>query len=259
MILLALVFVWIQFFPPGLFFVFLQIFILGALFEFYNLFRKRQISLPWVLGMVLSLIIAVSFFTEKVSWELAFFIVLFLAAVYFVTVSNKVEKALQFPTLISLTLLGAVYLSFTLNHFYFLKVEKGPLYIYFFLAVIFIGDTGAYFIGKLVGKHKMLPIASPRKTWEGSLGGVLFACGGALGFILIFFPEVILWKGLLCAFLLHSVAQVSDPLESLFKRAVGVKDSSGVFPGHGGILDRVDSLILGAPFFYYFLKFLGLR
>lgn len=254
-----MVFVWIQYFSPGLFFIFLQLIILGALFEFYNLFRKRQTFLPRALGVLLSLVIALSFYSGKVTGELAFFIILLLAAVYFVAVSQKVEKTAQFPTMISLTLLGTVYLSFTLNHFYFLKIERGPLYLFFFLAVIFIGDTGAYFIGDLMGKHKMFPVASPRKTWEGSGGGILFACGGALAFILIFLPEVNLWKGILCAFLLHSVAQVSDPLESLFKRAVGVKDSSSVFPGHGGILDRVDSLILGTPFFYYFIKFLGLR
>lgn len=257
-LLLAVVFVWIQYFSPVLFFIFLQIMILAALWEFYNLFSKRNIYLPKILGMAVSLVIGISFFGEHLSLELALFISLLLGGVYFLLATNKIEKVTQFPTVISLTFFGGVFLSFCLNHFYLLKTEKGAVYIYFFLAVIFVGDTGAYFIGKLWGRHKMAPLASPGKTWEGSVGGMLFACGTGVGFVFIFLSPDVLGKGVVCAFLVHLVAQISDPVESLFKRAVGVKDSSHILPGHGGMLDRVDSLILGTPFFYYLLNYLKL-
>ncbi len=146
-------------------------------------------------------------------------------------------------------------MSFTLNFFYPLMEERGQLYIYFLLVVIIVGDTGAYLIGSLWGRRKMVPIASPRKTWEGGIAGLLSACLGALAAQRVLLPDTVLWKAILCGFLVHAVAQISDPLESLFKRAVGVKDSSKILPGHGGFLDRVDSLILAAPFFYFFLKY----
>jgi len=164
---------------------------------------------------------------------------------------NKVEKLVSFPSSIAITFLGAVYLSFSLNYFFLLRKEEGAFYIYFFLTVIFLGDTGAYFFGKLWGRRKFLPIASPRKTWEGCFGGLVFACLGALTAQQLFLKDIILWKAVVCGLLVHAVAQISDPLESLFKRAVGVKDSSRILLGHGGFLDRVDSLILATPFFYY--------
>ena len=183
------------------------------------------------------------------------FVCLFLVALYFVISFNTVEKLAHFPSSIALTFFGAVYLSFTLNYFYLLREEKSALYVYFLLAVILLGDTGAYFFGKLIGRHKLVPIASPYKTWEGSFGGIVFAAAGALAAQQVFLKDIVLWKAVLTGILVHAVAQISDPLESLFKRAVGVKDSSNVLPGHGGFLDRVDSLILATPFFYYFIQY----
>jgi phosphatidate cytidylyltransferase len=121
-----------------------------------------------------------------------------------------------------------------------------------------VGDTGAYFIGKLIGRHKLAPVASPKKTWEGGFAGVLFACAAAVAVQQLLFPDAVIWKTLVLAAVIHPFAQISDAFESLFKRAVGVKDSSNVLPGHGGFLDRVDSLIMAAPLFYYLLKFIGM-
>ena len=112
------------------------------------------------------------------------------------------------------------------------------------------------FVGKAFGKHKMTPVASPNKTWEGSAGGLLLAIGGAVLAQQVLLRSVPLWRAILTGVLVHAVAQVSDPLESLFKRAVGVKDSSNALPGHGGFLDRIDSLILASPLFYFIVKYL---
>jgi phosphatidate cytidylyltransferase len=142
-----------------------------------------------------------------------------------------------------------------MNYFYLLRLEKGPFYIYFLFAVIFLGDTGAYLFGKLLGRHKMTPMASPNKTWEGSVGGLVFACLGAMAAQQVLLREIGILEAALSGFFVHAVAQLSDPLESLFKRAAGVKDSSNFLPGHGGFLDRIDSLILATPFFYYIIRF----
>lgn len=255
LILLAIVFLIIQFLSTLGYFLVLQAVILACLFEFYNLFRGRKIFPQKALGIVLALTISLSFYFGKISTELALFLCLLVAGVYYVISFNRLEKLVTFPASISVTFFGALYLSFTLNYFYLLREEKGPFYIYFLFAVIFLGDSGAYFFGKAWGKRKLVPMASPKKTWEGSFGGILFACLGALAAQQVLLKDVFLWKAIICAIFVHAVAQISDPMESLFKRAVGVKDSSNILPGHGGSLDRIDSLILATPFFYYFIKY----
>jgi phosphatidate cytidylyltransferase len=255
LVCLLLVFLVIQFSPRLVFFLFTQVVILASLFEFYNLFRMKKLFPQRALGIVLALVISASFYFTKFPLELALFLCLLLSGLYYVVSFNTLEKLVTFPTSVSLTIFGPLYLSFTLNYFYPLREGRGPFYIYFLFAVIFLGDSGAYFFGKLWGRRKMVPMASPRKTWEGSFGGILFAVLGALLARQVLLRSLPLWKALVSGMLIHAVAQLSDPLESLFKRGVGVKDSSKVLPGHGGVLDRIDSLILGAPFFYYLVKF----
>lgn len=255
LILLVLTFLCIQYLSHLGFFLILQILILISLLEFYNLSRKRKLFPEITVGCLLAVIISFSFFFKDISLGLALFICLILAGLYYIITTNKLEKLAPFSGSFAITFFGTIYLSFPLNHFYFLKEEKGGFYIYFLLAVVFLGDTGAYFFGKLWGRRKLLPIASPRKTWEGSIGGILFACLGALAAQQLLLTDILVWKAVLCGFFVHVVAQISDPLESLFKRAVGVKDSSRLLLGHGGFLDRIDSLILATPFFYYYIKY----
>ncbi len=257
-VLLSFIFVCIQFFNDLAFFIVIQILILASLWEFYNLASRRSHAPQKILGCALALILGLSFFFVSFPLSLALFISITLTGIYFVLSINKLEKLPSFPPSIALTFFGALYLSFTLNHFYYLKIEKGPFLIYFLFAVIFIGDTGAYAVGNWWGRHKLAPLASPRKTWEGSFGGVVFACLGGAAARQILLPEAALWKAVIFSFVVHVIAQVSDPLESLFKRAAGVKDSSNILPGHGGFLDRVDSLILAGPLFYYLLKYIGM-
>ncbi len=255
LIFLAVVFLCIRFFPLLGYFLVLQLIILACLVEFYNLPLKRNLFPKKAIGIILALIISASFYFEEISLEMALFAAIFLTAVYFLISFNTVEKLRHFLASISLTFFGALYLSFTLNYFYPIRVQKGSFYVYFLLSVIILGDSGAYFMGKLWGKRKQVPIASPNKTWMGGLGGIIFAALGALAARQVLLPEIILWKAILCGVLINVMAQVSDPVESLFKRAVGIKDSSNVLPGHGGFLDRMDSFILAVPFFYYFVKY----
>jgi phosphatidate cytidylyltransferase len=259
LVLLALLFAAIQYTSDWAYFLIIQIVVLASLFEFYDLAAKRKLAPQKVIGFVFALIIAASFYFETVPLGLALLIALLVLAVYFLLAMNTLEKLMMFPPAVALTFFGAIYLSFTLNHFYYLRIEKGPFWIYFLFALIFIGDTGAYVIGKLIGRHKMAPLASPHKTWEGSIGGVVTACLGGVAAQQILLPDAVWWKAAVFAFVIHVVAQMSDPLESLFKRAAGVKDSSNALPGHGGFLDRIDSLILAAPFFYYLLKLIGMN
>lgn len=130
--------------------------------------------------------------------------------------------------------------------------------LFFLIFVIWSVDTGAWFVGRLIGRHPVAPLVSPKKTWEGTIGGTLIAC--AVGW---FCREAFLRDALgpleaaLYAFGIAVAAQISDIAESLLKRSFDVKDSSQLLPGHGGILDRFDSFLFAAPFFYYVLTATG--
>jgi phosphatidate cytidylyltransferase len=255
-VLLALLFLLVQYGSLVSIFVVLQAIILAALIEFYNLSRKNKLHPQRLLGVSLSLVIGLSyFFRTAFPLDVALYACLLVTGVYYVLSFNRQEQLPYFSQSIALTFFGALYLSFTLNYLYLIKLERGAFYIYFLCSVIFLGDSGAYFLGKLLGKHKMTPLASPNKTWEGSLGGIIFGVLGAWAAQKLFLKDVELWRALTCGALVHVVAQVSDPLESLFKRAVGIKNSSNILPGHGGFLDRIDSFILAAPFFYYLIRY----
>jgi phosphatidate cytidylyltransferase len=126
------------------------------------------------------------------------------------------------------------------------------------LAAVVFTDTFAYFIGKNFGKRKLAPVVSPKKTWEGAIGGFVFAIGIAVGlcyasraFEWTAFPDWSALRYALAAAGVSAVAQLSDLVKSSVKRDAGVKDSGTIFPGHGGALDRCDGFLFSAPVLYY--------
>jgi phosphatidate cytidylyltransferase len=256
---IPLLFLLIQYSSKVFFFIVIQIIVLLSLYEFYNLSRKKRIYPKRALGMILALLIGGTFLLDEFSLGLALLAGLFILTVVYLISIKRLEELMAFPAEAALTFFGAFYLSFTMNHIVLLRQDFGPFSIYFLLTIVFAGDTGAFLIGKKWGKHKMVSLASPHKTWEGSVAGIVFGIvfGVAAGFVL-FGKDFLIWKVVLVAFMIQVVVQLSDPLESLFKRAAGVKDSSHILPGHGGMLDRTDSLVLAIPFFYYVLKYLGM-
>jgi phosphatidate cytidylyltransferase len=259
LVILAIVFVCIQYLPTVGFLIAVQVVVLAALIEFYSLPRKKNIFPPKFLGSILALAIGFSFYSAEISLEMVLYVWLLVAGFYFVASINSLEKMMHFPKMISLTFFGAIYVSFTLNYIFLIREDYGPFFVYFLLLTIVAGDSAAFTFGKLFGKHPMTPFASPKKTWEGSVTGLLFACLGGMVVHFTLLRETSLWKAIVFALLIHAIAQISDPVESLFKRASGVKDSSNILPGHGGFLDRIDSLILAAPLFYYLLTLIGME
>lgn len=155
---------------------------------------------------------------------------------------------------VSNTFLGIFLIPWSLAHMINLRdiSQYGEFLTLFMIITVWVSDTGAYFSGRFLGRHKLNQEVSPKKTWEGAIGGTLLALGGALLmrhlFLSTFFTvKQALWLGLLVAV----VGQVSDLAESILKRSTGAKDSSNLLPGHGGFLDRFDSYLLLAPIFYY--------
>ena len=122
------------------------------------------------------------------------------------------------------------------------------------LCLIWATDTGAYYTGKTFGKHKFAPSISPNKTWEGTLGGLALACVVAAAFKETLLPDLTWLDAGILALLGGGWGQMGDLFESAFKRSCGVKDSGTLLPGHGGVLDRFDSLIFTAPAYYLYLS-----
>lgn len=134
------------------------------------------------------------------------------------------------------------------------RFPRGNLWVFFLLAVIFLGDTGAFYFGRLFGKHKLYPSVSPGKTWEGAVGGLFTSLVAALVFFL-FIPLYQWGVTVVCLTAALSIAgQIGDLAESVIKRTYGVKDSGGILPGHGGILDRIDGLLFSVPILYVYLS-----
>ena len=125
----------------------------------------------------------------------------------------------------------------------------------FFFLVVMGSDTGAYYVGKNFGKHKLVPKISPNKTWEGLIGGVLLAIVFAAVSTLLFFPDLPYRVSIPLAIVMSGIGVFGDLAESAMKRGAGAKDAASILPGHGGLLDRLDSLLFNAPILYYFATF----
>ncbi len=133
------------------------------------------------------------------------------------------------------------------------RYPKGNLWVLFLFVCVFAGDTGAFYFGRLMGRHKLIPSVSPGKTWEGAMGGALCSVLAGLWYLRIVRIDKL---GINTALLLVGitvVAQLGDLAESLLKRTQGKKDSGSLLPGHGGILDRIDGLLFAIPLLYLYL------
>jgi phosphatidate cytidylyltransferase len=120
-------------------------------------------------------------------------------------------------------------------------------FLFFTLALSWVGDTAAYYVGRAWGRHKLAPIVSPGKSWEGAIASVLASVVFGLAYLSFFFPVLPWWKITLVGLLGNVAGQLGDLAESAIKRGAGLKDSGNLLPGHGGILDRVDSNLFALP------------
>jgi len=163
---------------------------------------------------------------------------------------------------VATTLLGLMYvpwlLNFVQNLNYFPGIRgAGPYYVLYFILVTKLSDTGAYVVGSLIGRHRMIPRISPGKTWEGFGGALVLSTLASLlyahwaGPLL---PGMNAFHALILGLLLGAAAVLGDLIESVFKREAGVKDSGRLFPGIGGILDLLDSLLFNAPLMYLYVR-----
>jgi phosphatidate cytidylyltransferase len=254
-------------------YLFLAIIVLLAatgLAEFYGLVQKRDLVCFNGWGVAAGVLLMIGTFlnlTGKIGtsgtparvndFETSFIIlfVLGLCLRQFFSLSNTAGILA-----ISTTLFGLMYVPWLLNFIqkinFFPRVD-GRYYVLYFILITKFSDTGAYAVGSLIGKHKMIPRISPGKTWEGFAGAILVSMLASVVFVHFFghkMKGMNLKHALILGMILALCAVIGDLIESLFKREAGVKDSGKFFPGIGGILDLLDSLLFNAPIMYLYLR-----
>jgi phosphatidate cytidylyltransferase len=162
---------------------------------------------------------------------------------------------------VAITVLGPLYAGLLIGTVVGLRVTlpetSGRHWVVFLLAVIMLGDTGAYYVGKSLGKRRLAPSLSPNKTVEGFIGGIAASLLAAVAAARLLLPDVDLLHAAILGAVLSLLGVVGDLFESLLKRAAGVKNSSALMPGHGGVLDRLDSLYFSAPALLFYVRHLG--
>jgi len=152
------------------------------------------------------------------------------------------------------TMAGIMLVGWTLSYWADLRnLETGREWTFWIMITIMINDSSAFFTGRAWGKHALAPDISPQKTWEGAIGGLVASIIVSIIFCVVFSPAITYWQSAILGCIISIFAQFGDLVESLIKRNVGVKDSGKLLPGHGGILDRIDSFMLTGVVAYYFI------
>lgn len=229
------------------------LFIIGGLYEYFMMLEKKGICIYKYFGIGMGTIIPLSImfrFEPTKNWELLF-IVLALFSLILMQFKRRDNSGIIVD--ISTTLFGILYVSWFFSFLIKIRYLTGGLgYLAALLLITKLGDIGAFLVGSRWGKHPLLPRISPKKTLEGAIGGLVFSILGALvskPFLPFDYGQL-----LFIAVGLAVLGQLGDLSESLLKRDCQVKDSGNIFPGMGGVLDEIDSLLFSAPVFYFYLS-----
>lgn len=235
-----------------------------AVWEFYSMYENKGIFANKILGTCLSLLFLMLTFFYPQYWLPGFF-----AAATLLLLANLQNQKGSPGTNTAFTMTGFVYISLLLSTLLQLRENfadwqpafvanvshAGGWLIIILFASIWICDTAAYFGGRAFGKHKLAPSASPNKTVEGGIFGLIFGIVSFWGFANLWLPDLPVKYALTAGLIVGVFGQLGDLVESRFKRDAGVKDTSTLLPGHGGILDRFDSLIFVSPFLWALFKY----
>jgi phosphatidate cytidylyltransferase len=220
-----------------------------ALYEFLALGKAKgyDVSAPLCIGIML--FILAGFIVNDISVELGMFAALLIIPASYVFTNKSLEDSLPSSAVavLATTYVGMLGGSLIRLHNDF---PEGYKLVFFLLLVVWLGDSGAYYVGKQFGKHKLSPRISPKKTIEGLAGGITASIITALVIHYTFFPKFPLVHAVIAGVILSFAGVIGDLAESMWKRSAAVKDSGTLIPGHGGFLDRFDSILFTAPILY---------
>jgi len=227
---------------------------LAGMYEYNQMAFGKGLSAEKTVTMASALLILLT----AVSGDMTLLLALLAFSVMAVMVFNLLrirEKGLDMAPA-GRALLGILYIPVLMSHFILIRrTQSGVLWIFFILVLAFAGDVVAYYVGRRLGKRKLLPEVSPGKTVEGTIGLIAGSVVGCLLFQQWFFPALTVTHAAILGLVGSVLGQLGDLSESALKRAAGVKDSGVILPGHGGILDRLDCLMFITPFVFYYQEF----
>jgi len=221
-----------------------------ALYEFLVLGRKKGFVIPVPLCILVMLFIIAAFVLEPVSVEMGVFLALLVIPGSYVFTSRDLDNALPSS---AIAIMATLYVGMLAGSLIRLRNDfpvDGPHLVLFLLIVVWIGDAGAYYVGRQFGRHPLSPRISPKKTIEGGIGGVTTSVIAAVVIHYTFFPHFPLLHAVIAGVVLSVCGVIGDLAESMWKRSAAVKDSGTLIPGHGGFLDRFDSIFFTAPILY---------
>lgn len=230
-----------------------------ALHEFYAISEKsghKALGKYGVAVGLMSFVLSFLSFANVIDDAYIFSIVPMLVLIYIIVLFGKFENPVS---TIAMTFYGLVYIALPmalLCPIAFHAGEYRSIMVLGMFVIIWVNDTGAYCFGVTIGRHHMFERISPKKTWEGLLGGMLTAVGASV-LLAHYFSELTLVQWVTMSLLIVVFGTLGDLAESQIKRTVGIKDSSNLLPGHGGILDRFDSIILAIPVIFAYLQFIS--
>ena len=240
----------IGFGPRWLFYLLLFVVSCICLHEFFLLTSPKLPRIPRVLAFVLCFFFMAFFSQGPIlpAFALLCFTVMTCLSFYLFSDPGRRKEGIEGTAAV---VLGFLYTGLPLALLVLVdQSPRGNLWIFFLLTVIFLGDTAAFYCGRLLGKHKLYAAVSPGKTWEGAVGGFASSVLAGVFFSQIFGLHNSVWTVAMVSGALSIAGQVGDLAESMIKRNCGVKDSGKILPGHGGFLDRVDALLFAIPVFY---------
>jgi phosphatidate cytidylyltransferase len=252
LVFFPLFYVLVRHLPPAAFSVFVAIGILLAQYEYYRFHFPKPWSPPLGVGLGLGLLVAAGFAVPGLLSDAATVTFIVLAILLSHALAGRELKAGLLDT--AVVAFGVFYVAWLLGHLILIRqLTEGPFLIFFLFLVTWANDTAAYYVGALWGRHHMTPRISPRKTWEGAVGGLLGSVAAAFACRAWFLDSLGATDAAAIGLAVGIAAPLGDLCESALKRGAGVKDSGCIIPGHGGVLDRVDSLIFTTPVLYYYL------
>lgn len=241
--------------PRSLLYCFLLLLAIFGLIEFYRMAASELPQTVRIMSYLITSLLFVSFYFMQIS--LAPFIILlwtFIPLIFFLFARPTPDR--KWTADIGKAILGSVYIGLPLSMLVMIDLYpkgNGKMWIFFLLVVIFSNDTGAYYFGRIFGKHKLYESISPNKTWEGAAGGLFLSLVLSHLFLRLFPFHKVTADIMILVIVLSVMGQIGDLAESMLKRNHGVKDSGGILPGHGGILDRIDGLLFAIPVLYVYL------
>jgi len=242
---------------PFAYFVVFFLVVIAGIYELNNMLTKVDVKINFLTSLSLGVFIYLAVFlvNSGISQSSIYYLIIPLVSLIFISeLFNPQSKPLSN---IGSSLLGAVYLGASFAMMHVLGFQDGvynyklPLSVFI---LVWVNDSGAYVSGISIGKHKFFERISPKKTWEGTIGGFVFTLIGAY-IISLYWTELNSTQWIIFGGIISVMAALGDLVESMFKRHIGIKDSGNILPGHGGILDRFDAVIFALPMAVFYIKF----